>query len=504
MARLHILSVLIFLCTASLTAQTLAPCGTASHKSEWLANFQKRGIDLSQRPIDFRIQINAHRVGNDAGDLFNYGLMLESLAALERDYDSTRIGFAINLPVDTLRASAYNSHQSVLEGADMMFTNNRENALNIYFLNNPAGNCGYNLPYAGIAMANQCSGFSGKTISHEVGHALSLPHPFLGWEGGQNDDGSVPPDFSQPAPQSVTYDYTYFQDTLIRDTLIIDTAIVELVARTNCYEAADGFCDTPADYIASRWTCTGDGVSAQSQIDPDGQRFTSDGTLIMGYADRDCQARFSEEQKVAMEAFAQSQRPSWIRTTFDTNRVRGTSTLELDASGVTLSADELTFTALDNATHYFIEISERRTFSSLALSAVTTANSVPLDPSIFEPNELYYARIYPFNDHSFLAGMSPRMEFTVAEGTSNSKEVNVFEFSMSPNPVRAGSLLNLSVRSDISRIDWYDARGALVQQQQTSNINQIEVPVMLSSGVYNLMLLGEDGNRYTGRVQVLR
>lgn len=492
------------ICLPTLFAQELSPCGTVPHKSEWLTNFQKGGIDLTQRPVDFRIAVNAHLLGNDAGAIFKYDRMLETLGALERDYDSTGIGFVVNLPIDTLRSTIYNSHDDVLQGADMMFANNKPDALNIYFLSNPAGNCGYNLPYAGIAMSNNCSGITGKTISHEVGHALSLPHPFLGWEGGQTDDGSTPPVYSSPAPRTVTYDYTYFQSTLIRDTTIIDTAQVELVARTNCYDAADGFCDTPADYVAARWTCDSDGESPVSQTDPDGVQFKSDGTLIMGYADRDCQARFTDEQKAAMQGFAQAERSSWVRTAFDTNLVRGFAEIEVDADDITPNGDELTFVGVGNATHYYIKISASRALTNLIVDTVVTGLSVPLPASIFEADKTYYVRIYAFNDHSFRAGISPRMEFMIPEGVSNTTSTVVSRISVSPNPVLAGATIEFPFRKDITQVQWYDARGALVTNQAATSNSQLNVPGHLPTGVYNLMLLAQDGNRYTTRIQVIR
>ena len=500
-----LLTGIVFLSFLALTtAQTLDPCGTVPHRSEWLTNFQKGGINVSKRSVDFSIAINAHQVGSDQGALFEYSLILQSLAALERDFDSTGIGFVVNLPFDTLRSTFYNSHNNVLDGADMMFANNKADALNIYYVSNPAGNCGYNLPYAGIAMANQCSGFNGKTISHEVGHALSLPHPFLGWEGGQTDDGTVPAVYNTPAPRTVTYDYTYFQSTLVRDTLIIDTAIVELVARTNCHDAADGFCDTPADYLATRWTCATGGESGQTQMDPDGQIFRSDGTLIMGYSDDGCQSRFTEEQKAAMEAFAQAERPTWIRTNFDTNLVRGVSELILDVDGFTLNSDELAFSSVENATHYYLKVSDRRSFSNLLADTVVTSAVLPLPASVFEENKTYYVKVYAFNDHSFLAGESPSMEFSILEGISSTKAPSVSKLSISPNPVSAGASVQVPFRKDIERVQWYDARGAIVAEQSYGNNTNVDVPADFASGVYNLMLLSRDGDRYLARVQVIR
>ena len=114
-----------------------------------------------------------------------------------------------------------------------------------------------------------------------MGHNLSIQHPFLGWEGNTFD-------YSLPTPTEVYYDYTYFQDTLILDTLIIDTAFVELMDGSNCTFAADGFCDTPPDYLSNRWQCKPDSQSIILQKDPNGVDFYSDGINFMSYAFNVC------------------------------------------------------------------------------------------------------------------------------------------------------------------------------------------------------------------------
>ncbi len=141
-----------------------------------------------------------------------------------------------------------------------------------------------------------------------MGHYLSLPHPFLGWEGGITSNDTMVWNFNEPAPEYITYNYTFFQDTLILDTMIVDTIMVEKVDRSNCNEAADGFCDTEADYLAVRWNCTEEGISDQKQTDPNGEIFYSNGDLIMSYASDNCSYRFSGEQILAMRASAEEQK----------------------------------------------------------------------------------------------------------------------------------------------------------------------------------------------------
>jgi len=118
--------------------------------------------------------------------------------------------------------------------------------------------------------------------------------------------------YNEPAPEKVTYDYTYFQDTLILDTLIVDTTYVEKIDGSNCTFAADGFCDTKPDYIASRWNCDENSNGFTEQTDPNGEKFYSDGSLFMSYALDNCSNRFTEDQIAAMRANLIDEKPSYL------------------------------------------------------------------------------------------------------------------------------------------------------------------------------------------------
>ena len=489
---------LLFLFAACTTlaafSQDLNPCGSTEGRSPWLKSFQKGEIPVAERSGDLSLAISVHLLGNDNGQSpFSLQRTLQSLAGLERDFEQADIRFYANLPFDTIYSSQYNDHQTVLDGADMMFTYNRDSSLNLYFVQNPAGNCGYNLPYAGIAVATQCAGPNSVTLSHEVGHGLRLPHPFLGWEGGQTADGSVPANFSVRAPRFVTYDYTYFKDTLIRDTIIIDTAIVDLVARTNCTEAADGFCDTPADYYAARWTCDNNGQSI-TQIDPDNVTFRSDGSLIMGYANDACQSRFTEQQIAAMRTFAHDQRSSWIRAGLDTTLV--TTQVEpayvngdyLDLDGV------LRFTPAEGATHYYLQISERASFSNLIVDTVITTTELALNQDDFLPDRRYNWKVYPFNNHSFRQGFSPSFNF-IAPSVVSSKEAFRQNLSLSPNPVSMGDKVTFGAYWAGGKVFFFDAMGRECFQAKVSSDGSIVIPSTMIPALYSIKLFKESEHR---------
>ena len=279
--RLFLLGILLFVFKVGFAQNPLGPCGTAPEKSAWLQKYQAAPAAY-QKNLDtiIYVPLTIHLLGTDEGlGFFNYRNLMEAFCTLNEDYESANIQFYMEGEVHYIQNTAWFEHETLLEGGQMMFANNVEHTLNCYFVADPAGNCGYALPYAGLAVAKSCANPNDHTWSHEVGHALSLPHPFLGWEGGVSYDDSVPPNFNAPAPLTVTYDYTFFQDTLILDTLIIDTAYVEFVDGSNCGIAADGFCDTSPDYLANRWFCDGNMESATQQKDPSGATSKPDGTM---------------------------------------------------------------------------------------------------------------------------------------------------------------------------------------------------------------------------------
>ncbi|NBC09588.1 MAG: T9SS type A sorting domain-containing protein [Bacteroidetes bacterium] len=499
------LTILLFgLVSWSVAAQNWPlPCGTKTTRSAWLKDFQ-RSPQAHFRNLDtlLRVPLTIHLVGEDDGSSYmSISTLREAMCKLNQDFAEANLQFFIAGDIRYLPNSAYNRHESVLDGAEMMFANNVANTINIYFVNNPAGNCGYNLPYAGIAMQESCTGADNDTWAHEIGHALSVQHPFLGWEGGVSHDGSVDHNYNDPAPTTVTYDYTNFKDTLILDTTIIDTALVELVDGSNCQEAGDGFCDTSPDYLAGRWNCNADGESSILQTDPNGESFRSDGSLIMGYANDACQSRFTPEQIAAMRANLYEEKPEMISDVPPLPPVSEepiTLLYPIEDEVAPLEGALLDWEPVANATHYVVTVSILPTFNVNTQEYVTTNSSVEL-PEL-NINFTYYWKVEAYNAYSFCAPVSAVASFNVADITRVNTIAGLQRARLFPNPSAGGSAVSLQWDSDAplrGTVELRHLSGQLLYQQpfeRAAGRQLLRIPIQgLAAGLYVVVLRTGEG-----------
>ena len=499
------LTVLLFgLISWSVGAQNWPlPCGTKGTRSAWLQDFQRQP-QAHFRNLDtlLRVPLTIHLVGEDDGSSYmSISTLRDAMCKLNQSYSEAKLQFFIADDIRYIANSAYNQHESVLDGAEMMFANNVANTINIYFVNDPAGNCGYNLPYAGIAMRESCTGANNDTWAHEIGHALSVQHPFLGWEGGVSYDGSVSHNYGNPAPQTVTYDYTYFKDTLIVDTTIIDTALVELVDGSNCQEAGDGFCDTSPDYLGNRWSCNADGESNELQTDPNGETFRSDGSLIMGYANDACQSRFTPEQIAAMRANLYEEKPDVISDVPPLPPLGDEpATLLYPIDGVDAPFDGLVldWAPVEHATHYIVTTSIVPSFALRKREYWTTETSLAL-PTL-DNNFTYYWKVEAYNAYSFCAAASETASFNAADITSVNTIAGLQRAKLFPNPSDGGSAVSLQWDSDIPLMGTVEVRhlsGRLLYQQsfdRPAGRQLLGIPTQgLATGLYVVVLRAGEG-----------
>ncbi len=506
--RLFLLSLLL-LCLQTGFAQDpskseLAPCGTLPGIAPMLKEYSSNpNAFITERSADtLQVGMQLHLLAKDNGiGRISTERLLDALCQLNEDFAASSIRFYAKYDWQLIDSTGWYQHDTVTKGIDMMLANNVPDVLNIYFASNVAGNCGYNLPYAGVAIAHGCAGSSSHTWAHEIGHALSLPHPFIGWEGKVYSP-------SNPTPDTLTYDYTHFHDTLDLVDAPLDTALTEYLNGSNCTVAADLICDTPPDYLSYRWDCNDQNNSFVVQTDHNGATFRSDGTLFMNYAGDNCQNRFSDEQIAIMRATLLTEKVAWLSTEPLAPAIQGPVTLQypINLQYVPPVGAVLQWSAVPNATHYLIQASQQQSYISKAIDVVVTDTNF-VTP-LLSTNKKYFWRVRPFNNWSACAPFSANGVFNttdvVAATEPDSDGWRCYPSLLSPGQVLTLELPETWLHHPVQYL-VYDAAGRLMWQNTNTPGDLVSILRPPSEnwpvGVYRLVLKGEKGLKTQALIQ---
>lgn len=428
------------------------------------------------------VPVTIQITGTDAGSGY-YPLeqAIQSVCQMNEHFAPTRIRYYLQPgdPVRYLNSTYWHDHEWD-GGADLIQNNKIPNRLNTFIVADPAGNCGYSWMDA-IVMSKNCSGPGNRTWAHEAGHHLSLPHPFVGWEGFTWD-------YSQPAPVD------------------IDGHNVENADSSNSYNAGDYFRDTRADYLNYRWSCMANGESQTVQRDPTNQTFRSDGTLIMGYSSDECGAKFTTEQVAAMRSNLQDEHADYLQVTEPGVEIADDAVVELampvDSQVVQYNNFTLHWNPVPNATFYTVEIF---LFSSLTprlfYQTVYNTTAITVNKGIPNNRTLYW-RVRAYNEWD-LCQPSDVQELGIFK-TKNFSATNDLESTvlaeLSPNPVAAGFPAKLLLTSDENMeaaLTITDASGRQCLRQ-TVNLsfgeNMVEISTeSLQAGLYTISIQNEKG-----------
>jgi hypothetical protein len=478
---------IVFLCFGSRPAFGQAQpnfCGTVG-KSDWLIEYQKNRQAYAEYIGDttwLYVPVTFHVVGTDAGTgYFSIARIAAAVCHMNEQFAPSFIKVYLHptLPLNYLPNTEWYIH--TFDGGDRLINENIiPDRLNAFIVRDPAGNCGYSWQDA-IVLGTGCSSANNSTWAHELGHHLSLPHPFYGWEG-RSQDGA------KPAPTT------------------LDWADVEKVDRSNCLTAGDGFCDTRPDYISDRWNCDANGESSQF-LDPDSVAFRSDGTYLMGYANDGCQNRFMPDQTDAMRANLRTEHRLYLVETEHGPILADDSATKLaaplDSSRSQFNQVTFKWHPLAGAEYYSLEIGLFSTMSPLihfeALRASDTSYThrfnLPKNKTLFWRVKAYSAWDLCNDQSNYQVGV-----FRTADLTANNELEQSYEINIAPNPVHVGREIQVDLISDQTEpvlAQILDITGRSVWSQKwnvPAGAQTFLVPSeQLATGTYRFMLHNQRG-----------
>lgn len=422
-------------------------CATPPYKSEWLRQFQKGLIARVTPKSDITyVPMNIVVVGeNDGSGYLNPVLLVETLQQINLDFEDQNIQFFIRGDIKFIDNTTYYDH-TFEQGRVMMQNNNVAGAINVYWVGNPAEACGYySSGRDAIAMGNNCTGLGSTTFAHEMGHFLSLPHTFLGWECVE-EISEIP----DPAPANLGFpDFSDCNDLSASDD---PGPLVETVERVpaNCENAGDGFCDTAADYLMQRWICNNLGES-DSLTDPNGVRFVVAGTNVMSYSNDNCQTGFSDDQRAAMLANLNG-RPGLIdNENVVTEGPDGSALVQIyPEDDETIPANnfvELKWNSVPNADFYILQLHSNPNLEGAVLLTEYVSDTTFTITEGLIARRRYYWRVRPVNNYVYESDFSETIRFRNGEfPVATIDHALDAAITVAPNPVHGGRVLRISSR----------------------------------------------------------
>jgi hypothetical protein len=371
-----------------------------------------------------------------------------ALCALNQRYADQDVVFYLAGMYDLNNSILYNHTSASAAQFQMSLRKNQHfNAVNIFVCNavtlgSSSGGLtlGYYSPtYDIIAIRADQMNNSSTTLTHELGHFFSLPHPFNGWEGQEyhtnNNPSGAPYGVGNLPPASMGGE------------------LVELVNGSNCNNSGDYFCDTEPDYnlgFLGGNNCT----YSSGAVDPNGQAINPDETLYMSYFNDNCTNKFSNDQKGAIAADMQqgSRNFLFINSPSTTTEVTAAANLAAPANNSTTPFWDEVYLNWDNvsgANQYLVQISRSQTFpDNLIVEEEIVSNSLFLAQNL-NAGTTYYWRIKAYNEVSPCNGYSAVRKFTTSSFTVNTKQaLTTASIQLQPNFTNEGQTVNLNIQAD--------------------------------------------------------
>ncbi|MFK7773845.1 MAG: zinc-dependent metalloprotease [Saprospiraceae bacterium] len=439
-------------------------------------------------PIQFHILTD-----NDGGNRVDIMKVLDMLCALNEDYLDQDIQYFMKDGLNFINNSSVNTNpnvggpnnnpfaQTVMVGAKVL------SAINIYIVkdipsSSPGNTLGFYSPTFDWLVLNrsQVSAVNVETLTHELGHFFTLPHPFLGWDGEYWEEGV----HGNPAP--------------INSPGGVKT---ELMNGNNCTFAGDGFCDTKPNYgLGFGWSgCNYNG----NCMDPNGELLATgiQENNYMAYF-INCASEFTPEQKAAIAADLNSR--TSLHTTIEPDITAFTDSptqnFPIDGEDTPLfNVVGFDWEPVAGATSYVVEVDRQPNYSFEPSVKFVSGGTYVEFEDIFDADKTYYWRVKAIKEGN-VCGEVLSTSFRTGTVTGVREIKEVLNYTISPNPISDEETLNINIETNEAFeavINLYNLSGQKIKEVNatfahgTTN-HQLSVGD-LSEGMYIISIESENG-----------
>jgi len=474
------------------------------NRAEWSQYMSKPDGAITYIPVKF------HRVyKRDGSEAISYASIFGQLCQLNTDYEQADIQFylkdGLNGILDLQNDEIYENPSTTRTAGFLRSSVNRnKDAINI-FINNTA-NSGSGGPGQTLGFYNRVGDYivikktevqtATHSLSHELGHFFGLSHTFYGWEGTEYD-------CNNPTPQQVF--------------LGGSAVLVEYVDRNRirsgrplCQQAADGFCDTQADYnLGFGFSGTGCNYTGCAK-DPENASLMPNEENMMGYF-LSCLSTFSPEQGAVMLSNIASTRRSYIRSSYvpDLNTIPNTKPeIEHPLNGaVTQFYDkiELRWKAVPGISTYLVEVDTKSSLNEPIISEYVNGTSLVIED--LNKAAFHFWQVRPVTEYQNCLTTSGINRFRTSTATKTidiAFDQTVYVIS---NPATIDQPLIISAASPLNdvHIDIKNLAGQSVLKKSLSRlesgVSYIDATIQ-EAGIYLVTI--HSGNLYTVKKWVVQ
>ena len=486
------LFVLFIGATQNITAQNQNWCGTTYeaqvqlkaqliHQREVMANTVNTRTGIQWVPIKFHIVQD-----NDGGNRVDLQKVYEMLCAVNEDYLDQDIQFFVKDGFDFVNNTSVNNNPNIPDNpfaASIMTSVKDPGAINMFLVKNiPSNNgsigntLGYYTPAYDwlVIKRSEVNATKAETITHELGHYFSLPHPFLGWDHDPYDEAT----HGNPAPATSP-----------------EGVPTELMDGSNCTTAGDGICDTKPNYLFGfGWSNCNFNLQV---MDPNGVVVDPQEDNYMAYF-LGCANTFTQGQKDAISNNLASRTNLNNSFDFDMTPLADAPTLNSpinDEETPLLNVVGFDWDEVPGATGYMVEVDRTSSFSfDPAVKFVYGGTYIEFH-DIFDANKTYYWRVLPLKEGSACGISSVKQSFKTGTTTSTSQIDEVLKHHISPNPIGKNEILNINMETSesfdatINLLSLSGQKINVIRHTFSLGASNYALPIdQLSEGIYILSI----------------